>query len=320
MNLIPQLPENVRAIDLSGYFRINNADVFRELNKLEHDALDLQKRFVYGLTETNREQIKSAKYIANPGCFATATLLALAPLGSNALIKEKVIVDATTNSSGSGAKAAANTHHPQRANSFYAYKPLAHQHVPEIEQHLKLDYKFWNNDFVARSLRRTRHCFNFRRSANRNRAHGRLVFQRFVIGWQRESRHYHAGEIFEQRRSDGRVFSERNDFRCIKTNDLGTIFGGGMLAMAAVAATLDAIKSDKMRENIGEAESYLRERLKEIETVKTLRGKGGLLGIEFAENCKPIHQKLLANKIITKTSSDPNGCSAAAAVCEKGRN
>jgi len=88
------------------------------------------------LTETNREAIKRAQYVANPGCFATATLLALSPLVSNDLINGKIIVDAKTGSSGSGAKAAANTHHPQRSNSFYAYKPFVHQHLPEIEQHL----------------------------------------------------------------------------------------------------------------------------------------------------------------------------------------
>ncbi len=91
----------------------------------------------------------------------------------------------------------------------------------------------------------------------------------------------------------------------IKNGDLGTTFGGGMLAMAAVLATIEAIETDEMRENISEIENYLRERLKEIEEVKTLRGKGGLLGIEFAENCKPINAKLLENKIITGTSSDP---------------
>ncbi|HEY8560763.1 MAG TPA: aminotransferase class III-fold pyridoxal phosphate-dependent enzyme [Pyrinomonadaceae bacterium] len=89
----------------------------------------------------------------------------------------------------------------------------------------------------------------------------------------------------------------------IKTNDLGTTFGGGMLAMAAVLATLEAIESDGMRENIAEIESYLRERLREIEEVVSVHGKGGLIGLEFAENCKPFHAKLLENKIITGTSS-----------------
>ncbi len=147
LNLIPNLPKNVKAIDLSGDFRISDADVFKQFYNLERGADDLQKEFVYGLTETNREAIKTAKYIANPGCFATATLLALAPMMKSGLLTGKIVVDAKTGSSGSGAKAAANTHHPQRMNSFYAYKPFVHQHVPEIEQHLKQLGEF-ANDFV----------------------------------------------------------------------------------------------------------------------------------------------------------------------------
>lgn len=158
LNLIPQLPENVKVIDLSGDFRIDDKEVFQKFYKLEHTADELQKKFVYGLTETNREKIKQAQYIANPGCFATATLLALAPFvvqNGDAKQKEdlpslltgKIIVDAKTGSSGSGAKAAANTHHPQRMNSFYAYKPFTHQHVPEITQHLKSVGTF-ENEFV----------------------------------------------------------------------------------------------------------------------------------------------------------------------------
>ena len=147
LNLIPNLPTNVKVVDLSGDFRIDDADVFKRFYNLEHTATDLQKKFVYGLTETNREAIKTANYIANPGCFATATLLALAPLVNSGLLTGKIIVDAKTGSSGSGAKAAANTHHPQRANSFYAYKPFTHQHVPEIEQHLRAVGEF-TNDFI----------------------------------------------------------------------------------------------------------------------------------------------------------------------------
>jgi N-acetyl-gamma-glutamyl-phosphate reductase common form len=146
LNLIPQLPFATRAIDLSGDFRIDDPATFKQYYKLDH-AGDLQSGFVYGLTETNREAIKTAKYIANPGCFATATLLALAPMVKSGLLDGKIVVDAKTGSSGSGAKAAPNTHHPQRSNSFYAYKPFAHQHVPEIEQHLRNMGEF-DNDFV----------------------------------------------------------------------------------------------------------------------------------------------------------------------------
>lgn len=143
---IPQLPEQVKAIDLSGDFRIDDADVFKQFYKLDHVG-DLQKDFVYGLTETNREAIRSSRFIANPGCFATAALLALAPAVKSGLLTGKIIVDAKTGSSGSGAKAAANTHHPQRMNSFYAYKPFQHQHLPEIEQHLKTVGEF-NSELV----------------------------------------------------------------------------------------------------------------------------------------------------------------------------
>src|SRR5256886_5817271 len=147
MEIVPKLPAEVKVIDLSGDFRLDNANVFAQHYGREHTAIDAQSQFVYGLTETNREVIRSATHIANPGCFATATLLGLAPLVANNLLSCRVIVDAKTGSSGSGAKAAANTHHPQRANSFYAYKPFTHQHVPEIEQELK-SIGDWTNELV----------------------------------------------------------------------------------------------------------------------------------------------------------------------------
>ena len=137
MDVVPNLPANVKAIDLSGDFRLRDQSVFEQHYKQPHTAMSAQADFVYGLTETNREAVRHARLIANPGCFATATLLGLAPLVANGLITGRVVVDAKTGSSGSGAKAAANTHHPQRMNSFYAYKPFTHQHVPEIEQELE---------------------------------------------------------------------------------------------------------------------------------------------------------------------------------------
>lgn len=135
IDLIPNLPVGVKAIDLSGDFRIDDADIFKHFYKLEHSG-GFQSDFVYGLTETNRDAVRTASYVANPGCFATATLLALAPMVKSGLLTGSIIVDAKTGSSGSGIRAAANTHHPQRMNSFYAYKPFSHQHLPEIEQHL----------------------------------------------------------------------------------------------------------------------------------------------------------------------------------------
>jgi N-acetyl-gamma-glutamyl-phosphate reductase len=147
MDVAPRLSARTHVIDLSGDFRLKDKESFEAHYGRPHTAMEAQGEFVYGLTETNRAKIRQARLIANPGCFATATLLALAPLVSGNLISDRVIVDAKTGSSGSGAKAAANTHHPQRSNSFYAYKPFTHQHVPEIEQELA-SIGNWNSNLV----------------------------------------------------------------------------------------------------------------------------------------------------------------------------
>ena len=91
----------------------------------------------------------------------------------------------------------------------------------------------------------------------------------------------------------------------IKENDLGTTFGGGMLAMAAVTATLEAIENDGMLENVRRVEAYLRRRLQEVRGVVAVRGLGFLLGIEFEETAASVHKRLLDRKIITGTSSNP---------------
>jgi acetylornithine/N-succinyldiaminopimelate aminotransferase len=92
----------------------------------------------------------------------------------------------------------------------------------------------------------------------------------------------------------------------IKENDLGTTFGGGMIAMAAVTATLEAIENDGMRANVKATETYLRQRLEGVPQVAAVRGCGFLLGLEFRDKAAMIHKALLDRKIITGTSSDPN--------------
>ena len=134
MEIAPAIGRKARLIDLSGDFRLNDADLFGRYYGREHTAMLAQTEFVYGLTEVNRRFVKEARCIANPGCFATALELGLYPFVSSGLVSGKIIADLKTGSSGSGAKAAANTHHPKRANSFYAYKTFAHQHQPEVEQ------------------------------------------------------------------------------------------------------------------------------------------------------------------------------------------
>jgi len=146
MEIVPSIPKSVKVIDLSGDFRLSDVTIFKNFYGRDHTAMDTQREFVYGLTEVNRNRIREATRIANPGCFASALELGLFPLVASGLAKGKIIADMKTGSSGSGAKAAANTHHPKRANSFYAYKTFEHQHQPEVEQLLASVNSNWSTD------------------------------------------------------------------------------------------------------------------------------------------------------------------------------
>lgn len=186
MEIAPRLPASVKVIDLSGDFRLRDKGEFEQHYSREHTAMDSQADFVYGLTETNRDAIRNARLVSNPGCFATATLLGLAPLVAGDLIEGRVVVDAKTGSSGSGAKAAANTHHPQRMNSFYAYKPFTHQHVPEVEQELRAVGN-WNSElvFMTHSLPVSRGIFAsiyVETKQEMNEDEVRSVFSKFYNG------------------------------------------------------------------------------------------------------------------------------------------
>lgn len=93
--------------------------------------------FVYGLPELNKNKIRSAQFVANPGCFATAINLALLPLASAGMIKDEVHINAVTGSTGAGTSLSETTHFSWRDNNFSAYKAFEHQHLAEINQTLK---------------------------------------------------------------------------------------------------------------------------------------------------------------------------------------
>jgi N-acetyl-gamma-glutamyl-phosphate/LysW-gamma-L-alpha-aminoadipyl-6-phosphate reductase len=125
----------VKIVDLSGDFRLDSLEEYRRFYA-EHPCPERLGTFTYGLPELFRDQIKTAKYIASPGCFATTIALGLAPLAKAGLLRGAVRTVAATGSSGSGTKAVATTHHPLRASNIRTYKPLLHQHTPEIVQTL----------------------------------------------------------------------------------------------------------------------------------------------------------------------------------------
>ena len=114
--------ENTKIIDLSNDFRLLADKNFNG------------KEFVYGLPELNKNTIKSAKNLANPGCFATALQLAILPLAANGLLNNDVHINAVTGATGAGTSLSATTHFTYRDNNFSHYKAFTHQHLGEIHQ------------------------------------------------------------------------------------------------------------------------------------------------------------------------------------------
>jgi LysW-gamma-L-alpha-aminoadipyl-6-phosphate/LysW-L-glutamyl-5-phosphate reductase len=124
-------------IDLSGDFRLREGQAYADFYGGAHPHPEHLGTFVYGLPELEREAIAAARRIASPGCFATTIALGLLPLCHAGLPEGPIQTVAATGSSGSGAYAGQGTHHPLRASNLKIYKPLAHQHAPEIEQTLR---------------------------------------------------------------------------------------------------------------------------------------------------------------------------------------
>jgi N-acetyl-gamma-glutamyl-phosphate reductase len=125
---------DVQLVDLSGDFRLRDPDAYEQFYGKRHIAPDRLASFVYGLPELHREDIRRATRVANPGCFATAASLALLPAAAAGWRFHGVALDGMTGSSGAGVGPRPTTHHPNRANNLQAYKPLCHQHLPEIQQ------------------------------------------------------------------------------------------------------------------------------------------------------------------------------------------
>lgn len=119
-----EFSKHTKIIDLSNDFRLKNDAVFQG------------NKFVYGLPELQKDKIKSANYIANPGCFATAIQLALLPLAKHNLLTHSVHINATTGSTGAGVSPSETTHFSWRDNNFSIYKAFTHQHLGEINESL----------------------------------------------------------------------------------------------------------------------------------------------------------------------------------------
>lgn len=131
------VPQGKKIIDIGADFRFRDASVYEEWYHVKHDAPQLTAGAVYGLPEIYRDKIEKSSVIGNPGCYPTASILALYPLLKNHLVvPESIIIDAKSGVSGAGRKPTGDNIFAQCAESIKAYNVATHRHTPEIEQAL----------------------------------------------------------------------------------------------------------------------------------------------------------------------------------------
>ena len=135
--VVAALPKHLKVVDLSADFRLANPEVYAEWYGRAHGAVALQSEAVYGLTELARDAVRSARLVANPGCYPTASQLPLSPLLSEGLIEsEDIIIDAKSGVSGAGREAKQGSLFAEVGEGVHAYGVAHHRHAPEIEQGL----------------------------------------------------------------------------------------------------------------------------------------------------------------------------------------
>jgi N-acetyl-gamma-glutamyl-phosphate reductase len=136
--VIPLLKKGIKVVDISADFRLKDASLYQRWYGFSHPAPQLLAEAVYGLPELHRAQIASAKLIANPGCYPTSAILALAPAAKAKLIREDIIIDSKSGISGSGRSLNLDSHYAEANEDTSAYALEGHRHLPEIAQELTL--------------------------------------------------------------------------------------------------------------------------------------------------------------------------------------
>jgi len=135
--VIPLLDRGIKVVDISADFRLKDAAEYLPWYGFTHPAPQLLKQAVYGLTELYRSQVVSARLVANPGCYPTVAILALAPVVKEGLIEPDIIIDSKSGLSGAGRTLSQQTHYPEANEDATAYALDGHRHLPEIIQELK---------------------------------------------------------------------------------------------------------------------------------------------------------------------------------------
>ena len=152
-----------KIVDLSADFRLHDLDVYKEWYEEDHHAPTWVSKFVYGLPELHRDNMKSASYISGVGCNATASILALLPLTRANLLDaaKPIIVDIKVGSSEGGNSPSLASHHPERSGSVRSFAPVKHRHAAEVEQELGLENVHLSITSIemVRGVLATAHCF-----------------------------------------------------------------------------------------------------------------------------------------------------------------
>ena len=132
-----EILSKTKVIDLSADFRIKDVSVYEEWYKIEHKSPQFIEEAVYGLCEINREEVKHARLVANPGCYPTCSTLSVYPLAKEGLIDmSTVIIDAKSGTSGAGRGAKVDNLYCEVNENIKAYGVAVHRHTPEIEEQL----------------------------------------------------------------------------------------------------------------------------------------------------------------------------------------
>ncbi len=135
---LPLLDRGIKIVDLSADFRLHDAKQYPTWYGFTHPAPELLEEAVYGLAELYRPQIASARLVANPGCYPTSAILALAPAVKHGLIRPDIIIDSKSGISGAGRTVSLKTQYPEASEDVSAYALEGHRHLPEIVQELEL--------------------------------------------------------------------------------------------------------------------------------------------------------------------------------------
>lgn len=136
--IIPLLNGGIKVVDISADFRLTNAANYPRWYDFDHPTPQLLKKAIYGLTELYRPQIATAQLVANPGCYPTGAILALAPAVRAGIIEPDIIIDSKSGISGAGRSLSIQTHFSEANEDVAAYALEGHRHLPEIVQEMKL--------------------------------------------------------------------------------------------------------------------------------------------------------------------------------------